>query len=315
MADNLLTVAALRTAVEADLIRGKLEAAGIVAVLFEPDKPAEGAPPARIQVQVSPPDFERAMQLLFPISKRPVAAKPAQPSWKCPKCGEEVLGRFPTCWKCGTARDGSPTPSAPPTLASVSTMGAPITLPTMPPPPPPMTAAASLPGEATSSLAAPRPETPPRLVVPETPGPPRLEIPPVPPITSAVETTKPSTNGESPSKSATARNNRLPKTAEEEGLTIVVPPWDAATGKSKSGRAIGKKLPTDADDRAARRAFWTAVAGIIIWPLLIYSIIVVLLLGLTNRPLSPRGSRFFYGALALNAAIFAVAFAWLGTHL
>jgi hypothetical protein len=314
MADNLLTVAALRTAVEAELIRGKLEAAGIVAVLFEPDKPAEGAPPARIQVQVSPPDFERAMQLLFPISKRPVAAKPAQPAWKCPKCGEEVLGRFPTCWKCGTARDGSPLPNTPPTLAGVSITAPPVTLPTMPPPPaPPIAAAASLAGEAASSIAPPRLDTSPRHVVPES-SPPNLEIPTVPPV-AAAETTKPSTNGESPSKSATARNVRSLQTAEEEGLKIVVPPWDAATGKPKSERAIGKKLPTDADDRAARRAFWTAVAGLLCPPLLIYSIVVVLLLGLTNRPLSARGSRFFYGALAVNAAIFAVAFAWLGTHL
>ena len=82
-------------------------------------------------------------------------------------------------------------------------------------------------------------------------------------------------------------------------------------GKSRSA---SRKPPTDADDRAARRAWWTAVIGIVCWPLLIYSIGVVLLLGLTGRQLSPRGTRFFYGALAVNALIFAVAFAWLGMH-
>jgi hypothetical protein len=120
-------------------------------------------------------------------------------------------------------------------------------------------------------------------------------------------------NGESRSNSAPVRS-RLTKTAEEEGLKVVVPAWDAATQMSKSGRAGTKKLPTDADDRAARRAWWTAVVGIAVWPLLLYSIAVVLILGLTSRPLSPRGSRFFYGALAVNAAVIAAAFAWLGMH-
>jgi hypothetical protein len=102
------------------------------------------------------------------------------------------------------------------------------------------------------------------------------------------------------------------RTAEEEGLNIVVPAWDAATSSGTSRRA--SKPPTDADDRAARRAWWTAVLGIVCPPLLIYSIGVVILLGLTGRELSSRGTRFFYGALAINALIVAAAFAWLGMH-
>lgn len=120
-------------------------------------------------------------------------------------------------------------------------------------------------------------------------------------------------NGESRSSSAQV-HSRLTKTSEEEGLSVVVPAWDAATHKPKGDRAGAKKLPTDADDRAARRAWWTAVIGLVIWPLLLYSISVVLILGLTNRPLSSRGTRFFYGALAVNAAFIAFAFVWLGTH-
>jgi hypothetical protein len=318
MSDSLLTVAALRTTVEAELIRGKLEAAGITAVLFAPEKEAEGAPPARVQVQVNPPDFERAMQLLFPIPKRATMPKasppPVQPSWKCPKCGEPVMGQFPTCWKCGTARDGNPAASvAPPVTFAAGHVPA-LTLPSLPTPAPPMPSAPiPMPPQAIAGFPAPPQEAPPRISIPPNTPLPRLEIPPISPA-AAAEASKPATNGESTIRSAPVQGGRVARTAEDEGLKIVVPAWDAATGKGKSDRASAKKLPTDADDRAARRAWWTAVIGIIFPPLLIYSIIVVLVLGLTNRPLSARGSRFFYGALGINAAIIAAAFVWLGMH-
>jgi hypothetical protein len=140
-----------------------------------------------------------------------------------------------------------------------------------------------------------------------------LEIPPIPLATDATERTKPATNGESPPLRPASVPAGRTRTAEEDGLRIVVPAWDAAVGK-RSGRT-SQKSPTDADDRAARRAWWTAVLGMVCPPLLLYSIGVVLLLGLTGRELSSRGSRFFYGALAVNAAIIAAAFAWLGMHL
>ena len=69
--------------------------------------------------------------------------------------------------------------------------------------------------------------------------------------------------------------------------------------------------PTAANDRAARRAWWTALLGVILWPLLLYSVAVVLGLGLLNRPLSRRGNWFFYGALAINALFVAAVFTWL----
>ena len=31
--------------------------------------------------------------------------------WLCPHCGEEIEEQFDQCWKCGTARSGSPNPS------------------------------------------------------------------------------------------------------------------------------------------------------------------------------------------------------------
>lgn len=310
MAENLLTVAALRTNVEADLIRGKLEAAGISAVLVEPEPPAEGAPPERVQVQVSQPDFERAMQLLFPIPKMKPAARPALPGWKCPQCGEHVIGAFPTCWKCGTARPAS--------AEGVAQAGAPLSgavpligAPRMPPPPP------MPPGPI-----SPGPQSVPRLSIPEGEAPkiaasaspastesvaaavPTLNVPPIAPAAP-----KPGMNGESSPRFAPLARMPRTRTLEDEAMKIVVPAWDPATGKGASGASGARqRSATEADDRAARRAWWTAVIGIICPPLLLYSITVVLILGLTNRPLSARGSRFFYGALAINALIIAAFF-------
>ncbi|HVX11832.1 MAG TPA: hypothetical protein VHC22_11675 [Pirellulales bacterium] len=305
MAENLLTVAALRSTGEADLIRGKLEAAGIPAVLSEPEKGADGAPAGRVQVQVSPPDFERAMQLLFPIPKAKPAARPAPPAWKCPKCGEQVMGQFPACWSCGTMREGAAPKIAPaPGPASLGTPAAgaapAVRAPrTFPMPPPPTVAPAPPPGAPARAAAAPA----------ASPMPP-LTLPPLPPVGPAVNA--PSMNGGSATKVAPPLPARVPRSTEDEDLKIVVPAWGGAS-TAGAGQSKGRKgSATDYDDRAARRAWWTAVLGIPCPPLLIYSLGVVLLLGLSNRPLSARGNRFFYGALAMNALIIAGYFAVLG---
>jgi hypothetical protein len=317
MSDQLLTVAALRTTVEAELIRSKLEKAGIASVLFEPEQSAEGAPPARVQVQVGQPDFERAMQLLFPIPQRPRPAKIDRPSWKCPTCGEQVMGQFPACWKCGTTREGLPAPGGI-SFPSASADG--LAAPSLPPgraaplappmPSAPTSAARFAAGSPASSLDGSPVNGPPGLSIPGG-SPPSLEVPPIPPVTDAGPTPQ-ARNGESSLNPALVSASRT-RTAEEDGLQIVVPAWDATTASGQN-RLAAKKPPTDADDRAARRAWWTAVIGIVCPPLLLYSIGVVLLLGLTGRELSSRGARFFYGALAVNALIIAAAFAWLGMH-
>ena len=100
-------------------------------------------------------------------------------------------------------------------------------------------------------------------------------------------------------------------------LQIVVPPLDAGAMQASAAEARrrAKADPIVAYDRAARRAWWTAVIGVmglpILWPLLLYSAAVVLGLGLLNRPLSRRGARFFYGSLALNALAVAAVFTFL----
>lgn len=329
MAENLLTVAALRTTMEAELIRSKLEGAGISAVLVEPEKGADGAPAGRIQVQVGPPDFEKAMQLLFPIPtiKRP--AKETKPPWKCANCGEYVLAQFPVCWKCGTSREGQPTaaivqPLPGGTVPSLAMPTAGAVVPPMPKPPAPTTANAA-PPQPTAPLpppavlqpasAAPKPVQVPKPAAATAAGASteELKIPPIPMLPpSPTVATRPSANGES--AVPVILPPRIPRTAEDEALTIVVPPWDPSKGKRKSAEAQAaddQAAKIAANDRAARRAWYAALVGICP-PFLIYSIWVVLVLGITNRPLSRRGHRFFYGALAVNALLIAAFFAWFG---
>jgi hypothetical protein len=319
MAENLLTVAALRTVVEADLIRGKLESAGITAVLLEPEKTAEGTPAGRVQVQVGPSDFERAMQLLFPIPQAKPAAKTDKPPWNCPKCGEQVMDPFPACWSCGTPREGtsqsSATQGGPPgismpaagltTPASLPRMPIPTPIPSMPIPSMP------IPSMPIPSMPIPSMPVPPSAAAP-LPVSPRIS-PPAPPLARGLPPSGSTRNGESRSKGLSLPPLRPVRTAEDESLKITVPPWDGA--KASSGRSGGKSTnPTEADDRAARRAWWAAVIGLALWPVLLYSIGIVLVLGLSNRPLSSRGNRFFYGALAINALFIAAAFILLGTR-
>ncbi|HEX5446113.1 MAG TPA: zinc ribbon domain-containing protein [Pirellulales bacterium] len=293
MSDRL-TVAALPSTVEAELIRGKLAAAGIDAVLVEPvagDSPQRGVG-GRVQVQVGPADFERAMQLLFPI---PTLARggraPAPPAWKCPKCGEEVRGDSSVCWSCGANREAaaaSRAPASPAPASPAPASPAPVT-PRAGMPLPPAAPAGFTPPDPTASAAPPgHGYNHRRFNLPQSDGIPLVLPAPVP-------------------RSATGSSD----------LQMVVPPLDAGALPSSAAEARrrAKSDPTVANDRAARRAWWTAAIGLvglpILWPLLLYSAAVVLALGLLNRPLSRRGARFFYGALGLNALAVAVVFAFL----
>lgn len=277
MSDRL-TVAALPSTVEAELIRGKLTAAGIDAVLVEPaaaDAPQRGVA-GRVQVQVEAADFERAMQLLFPIPTFARGGRAGPPAaWKCAQCGEEVIGDSAACWSCGASRDAAAgiapplaTPRAGMPLPPSATTGhAPTSIPELSTLPPP--------GLGTNHR--------------------RFAPPPGDGMPVALPTPAP--------RSATGSSD----------LEIVVPPLEASAlqPSAAEARRRAKADPAVANDRAARRAWWTAVIGLAFPPLLLYSAAVVLGLGLLNRPLSRRGSRFFYGALALNALVVAIVFAIL----
>ncbi|HQU44136.1 MAG TPA: hypothetical protein PK867_15055, partial [Pirellulales bacterium] len=259
------------------------------------------------------PGFERAMQLLFPIPQVKRPAKEQKPPWKCPKCGEQVLAQFPVCWKCGTSRQGQPTAALAQPLPAVGPLpdtAPPSVAPTVASPRPapplaPLAPAAQLPPTQTTSRMATAADAP----LPE------IKIPPIPmQPPAAPAAAKPNMNGESAVKPVALTPLRA-RTAEDEALKIVVPPWDPAKGRSKAAATEASDdnaKRTEADDRAARRAWYAAVLGIVIWPLLLYSMWVVLVLGLTNRPISRRGHRFFYGALLVNAVLIAAFFAWFG---
>jgi hypothetical protein len=89
--------------VEAELVRGMLESAGIAAVV-ENDVPTtwEGEVASRLRrwVRVLDSDFERAQALVADW----LTAKPGAAPWECPKCGERIEAQFTACWECGTER-------------------------------------------------------------------------------------------------------------------------------------------------------------------------------------------------------------------
>jgi Putative prokaryotic signal transducing protein len=89
--------------VDAQIVRGVLESAGIAAVV-ENDVPTtwEGAIASRLRawVRVLDGDAERARAIVAEwLSTRPVSAP-----WVCATCGEKMEGQFTACWECGTER-------------------------------------------------------------------------------------------------------------------------------------------------------------------------------------------------------------------
>ncbi len=105
-----------RDTMEAEFVRGLLDAEGIPAVV-------QGA---ALEIALSPllggstlpvvcvrqEDTACAEQVIarYQRGEIPSAGKP----WTCPGCGEAIEGQFTECWKCGTARDVDAAPAIPP---------------------------------------------------------------------------------------------------------------------------------------------------------------------------------------------------------
>lgn len=89
--------------VEAHLVRGMLESAGIAAVV-ENDVPTtmQGGVATRFRswVRVVDGDAERARALVAEW----LLTRPRSVPWECPRCAEKIEGQFTTCWQCGTER-------------------------------------------------------------------------------------------------------------------------------------------------------------------------------------------------------------------
>jgi hypothetical protein len=84
---------------EANLIRGLLEARGIAAVVLEEgmigDFPAVWV--------VDDTDFLRARTLVAELSDRPNGAGTPVDDWHCLRCGERIEASFAVCWRCGAS--------------------------------------------------------------------------------------------------------------------------------------------------------------------------------------------------------------------
>jgi hypothetical protein len=107
-----------RNDMEAHFVKGLLEEQGLEVVLQgEPLEGAWGDLPisdrALPSLWVKEEDVDRATAVVdeyIQREKNRVDApegdddKTAGPTWKCPKCGEEVEDQFDVCWNCGTER-------------------------------------------------------------------------------------------------------------------------------------------------------------------------------------------------------------------
>ena len=117
MSRELRIVGSFATPVEADAIRGLLEAAGIRSLLADEATVGMnwllGNAVRGVKVLVADDDLVRAVQIVSQAADaaREVAHRiDAPPDWKCSLCGEEVSGDFAVCWSCGATRDGAADP-------------------------------------------------------------------------------------------------------------------------------------------------------------------------------------------------------------
>jgi hypothetical protein len=107
-----------RNEMEAHFVQGLLEQDGIDSVIQ--GEALEGAwanlplsDKALPSIWVNEADSARAAAIVGEYEQRgkkttgvPTAETP-RPTWKCPKCGEEVEEQFDECWNCGATKPGT----------------------------------------------------------------------------------------------------------------------------------------------------------------------------------------------------------------
>jgi hypothetical protein len=94
-------------ATEAHLVRGFLEANGIVAIVRgEYLTSGWGELPTDLcSVWIADDSqYERADRLVVDLLTGRIAREAAGHSWTCGHCEETLEGQFTACWKCGAAR-------------------------------------------------------------------------------------------------------------------------------------------------------------------------------------------------------------------
>lgn len=102
---NLKTLRRCFNFVEAESIRTRLDAAGILAVIngAESNRMLSyvGTALGGVQLEVAPEDYDRAVQLLEDDEIKSAAAGP----WVCQACREQNEATFELCWNCQKLRD------------------------------------------------------------------------------------------------------------------------------------------------------------------------------------------------------------------
>jgi len=103
MSDDRVTVGTYPSEVEAMIDHGRLQAAGIEAMVTKDD--CGGMRPhlaytLGVKLRVASSDEEKAKEVLGE------GGAPVSEPWTC-ACGEAIEAGFDACWKCGARRAGS----------------------------------------------------------------------------------------------------------------------------------------------------------------------------------------------------------------
>ncbi len=110
MLDGYVEVEIFLNDLDGEIAKGLLAENGIEALIGKDD--CGGMMPnlqvsAGVRLYVLPRDVEKSENLLKMLSNEdinPQAEDPADTSWQCSNCGEELEQQFTDCWKCGTSR-------------------------------------------------------------------------------------------------------------------------------------------------------------------------------------------------------------------
>jgi hypothetical protein len=92
---------------EAEIMRTRLDAAGILAVINGAEVAHMlshiGTAVAKVRLEVAPEDFDRAIEVLKEDERR----RGELTDWKCVRCDEDNDAAFDLCWNCSKKRDPS----------------------------------------------------------------------------------------------------------------------------------------------------------------------------------------------------------------
>jgi putative signal transducing protein len=113
----MLQLYSARDSMDAHFLQGLLAEEGIEAVIQGEaleevwgDLPLSQRTVPTLWIKES--DLARAKPIVEEYERRRLnnvenGAAPARPTWKCPRCGEQIEEQFTACWHCNTKRPGT----------------------------------------------------------------------------------------------------------------------------------------------------------------------------------------------------------------